>query len=163
MMEDGLVTPIHAPAFLSHEQSPVSPSVSPSDQSPSLAKKPKIISLQMTSAAKCCGANGTYATSFFRQWYLLMVRNLICLRRDPALAFSRIVIHLCISLLVGMLYFNIGDDAALMYDNFKYIFLSIMFLMFTAFSTMTIICTYRLFFSLLSFCFSFVVAEHIYK
>lgn len=105
-------------------------------------KKPKMISLQLDGGKCCAGRTKTYATSFFRQWYLLTLRSMLCFRRDRSLALMRFIIHLCIGLLVGTLYFNIGNNAAMMLNNFRYIFLSLMFLMFTAFSSMTIVCKY---------------------
>lgn len=143
-MEEGLVTPIKAPAFTSQDHSPLS-DIASSTGLPT-PKKPRMTSLQLTAARKCCGANGRYATSFCRQWFLLMSRNLICLRRDRSLALMRLIIHVCIGLLVGLLYYDIGNDASMIFNNFRYIFMSIMFLMFTAFSTMTIICKFLLFF-----------------
>lgn len=134
-MAQGLITPVKAPEFVPNLQTPI-------QSSSNLPKKPKIIPLQLNTG-KCCGNNGTYATSFCRQWYLLMMRTILCLRRDRSLALSRFIIHVCIALLVGILYFNIGNDASMIFNNFRYIFMSIMFLMFTAFCTMTIICKYR--------------------
>lgn len=136
MIEGGLVTPVFAPGLAPLCDAAQS---APSFRSPQW-KKPKMISLQIDSGKCCNGRDGTYATSFCRQWYLLMRRTLLCLRRDRSLAFMRFVIHFCIALLVGTLYFNIGDDASMMFNNFRYLFLSIMFLMFTSFCTMTIIC-----------------------
>lgn len=136
-MERGLITPVYAP-----ELAPILPSRDPS--TPVLQslrwKTPKILSLQLDSRKCCTGRSGAYATSFCRQWYLLMMRTILCLRRDRSLALMRFIIHTCIALLVGTLYFNIGNDAAMMFNNFRYIFLSLMFLMFTSFCTMTIIC-----------------------
>lgn len=144
MIEGGLMTPVFAPELAPLEQS-TSSSITPSSSATSKQwKTPKIISLQYTS--KCCaGRTGTYATSFCRQWYLLTLRTILCLRRDRSLAMMRLIIHLCIALLVGTLYYNIGNKGALALDNFKYIVLTMMFLMFTAFCSMTIICEYSLF------------------
>lgn len=123
MIEDGLLTPVYAPEL-----------------APLNGKIPKIISLQLSSKECCNGRNGTYATSFFHQWYLLFLRTMLCLRRDRSLALMRFFIHFTIAILVGTLYFNIGNDAAMMYNNFRYIAISQMFLLFTSFSTMNIIC-----------------------
>lgn len=139
-MQEGLITPVKAPEFAPRLEgiSSLSPSHSQS-QNPYVSLSHPITPLQL-STGKCCGNNGTYATSFFRQWYLLMIRTILCLRRDRSLALSRFIIHITIALLVGILYFNIGNDASMIFNNFRYIFMSIMFLMFTAFCTMTIIC-----------------------
>lgn len=137
MIEGGLVTPVYAPGlplFLnSAEQTTQIVQISQ-------WKKPKILSQKMDDRKCCYGENGAYATSFCRQWYLLTSRAILCLRRDRSLALMRFVIHTCIALLVGTLYFNIGNDASMMFNNFRFIFLTLMFLMFTSFCTMTIIC-----------------------
>lgn len=141
MIEGGLMTPVFAPELAPLLQS-TSSSATPSSTTASTTqwKKPKIISLQLDSQKCCAGRTGTYATSFCRQWYLLTLRTILCLRRDRSLAMMRLIIHLCIALLVGTLYYNIGNKGALALDNFKYIVLTMMFLMFTAFCSMTIIC-----------------------
>lgn len=145
MIEDGLMTPVYAPELQPLTQSTMTPSTPGTIASNMLStktkgKKPKIISLQLNDRKCCSGHSGTYATSFFRQWYLLFLRTMLCLRRDRSLALMRFFIHFSIALLVGTLYFNIGNDAAMMYNNFRYIVLSQMFLLFTSFCSMTILC-----------------------
>lgn len=144
MIADGLWTPVYAPDLAPLTQSvitPTTPGTASAMPTTTKGKKPKIISLQLKSDKKCCAnRSGTYATSFFCQWYLLFLRTMLCLRRDRSLALMRFCIHFCIALLVGTLYFNIGNDAAMMYNNFRYIVLSEMFLLFTSFCSMTILC-----------------------
>lgn len=84
--------------------------------------------------------NGSYATTFGRQWYLLMVRMLLCFRRDRSMAQMRFIIHFCCALLIGTLYINIGNDASMMFNNYRYLFLTFMLLMHTSFCSMTILC-----------------------
>lgn len=140
-MKSGVVTPIKAPALLPMKASPMAPVI----ESPSIEncpKKPKIISFHLD-AAEFCRNEGTYATSFCRQWYLLILRSFMCLYRDKSLAALRLCIHMIVGTLVGTLYFGIGNDASMIFNNFRYIFMSIMFLMFTSFSSMTIMCKYK--------------------
>lgn len=139
MFDGGVVTPVFAPDLAPLENPPSS------DVMPSVRwKKPKIISLQLSNGECCVGKSGKYATSFYRQWYLLMCRTILCLRRDRSLALMRFIIHACIAVLMGTLYYNIGNNAAMMFNNFRFIFLTLMFLMFTSFSTMTIICKFAI-------------------
>lgn len=137
MMENGIVTPVKAPNLSFAKNVPLT-TIS---ESPvvNYSKKPQLISFHLDTQ-NYCRNTGTYATSFFCQWYYLMVRSFLCLYRDKSLAATRVIIHLCVSLLIGILYFGIGNNAYMMFNNFRYIFLSIMFLMFTSFGTMTIIC-----------------------
>lgn len=149
MIADGLMTPVYAPDLAplapQSPMTPTTPGAAPkmptaTPTTMTKGKKPKIISLQLSDKKCCTSRNGTYATSFFCQWYLLFLRTMLCLRRDRSLALMRFSIHFCIALLVGTLYFNIGNDAAMMYNNFRYIVLSEMFLLFTSFCSMTILC-----------------------
>lgn len=92
--------------------------------------------------------NGVYATSFLCQWYLLTLRVLRCYSRDRSLALMRPVTHIIIALLIGTLYYGIGDDASMMLNNFRYVFMTLMFLMYSAFCSMSLLCKFHL---LLSF------------
>lgn len=146
MMESGIVTPVKAPALPLQVHPQLTPVIESAPIESSSMKKPKIVPFQLDTR-KFCRNDGTYATSFWRQWSQLMVRSFLCLCRDRSLTAQRLIIHGCIGVLVGILYFDIGNDAAMIFNNFRYIFMSIMFLMFTAFSTMSIICEYNI-----SFC-----------
>lgn len=139
-MENGVVTPVKAPVLSVKSHIPLTPLSEVETTSNEInLKKPKLTTFQLDTT-KFCRGNGTYATSFCRQWYMLMIRSLLCLSRDRSLTAMRLVIHICIGLLIGTLYFGIGNDAAMIFNNFRFIFLSIMFLMFTSFSTTSITC-----------------------
>ncbi|XP_057334856.1 ATP-binding cassette sub-family G member 1-like isoform X1 [Microplitis mediator] len=75
-----------------------------------------------------------YATGFCQQLYILIKRNAIKLSRDRVLTFTRLSMHCIIALIVGIIYYGIGEDAAYALDNFNLLFFSLMFLMFSAFS-----------------------------
>ncbi|XP_076674576.1 ATP-binding cassette sub-family G member 4 isoform X1 [Andrena cerasifolii] len=77
-----------------------------------------------------------YAANFWKQMGVLLKRNAIRLSRDKVLTFIRLSMHFIIALLVGTLYFKIGQDAVYVLDNFNLLFFNIMFLMFSAFSAM---------------------------
>uniref|UniRef100_A0A8D8P3I1 ATP-binding cassette sub-family G member 4 n=1 Tax=Culex pipiens TaxID=7175 RepID=A0A8D8P3I1_CULPI len=108
-----------------------STSSSPLDKPKKLAKKLSF------NPEKWCGRDEIYTTSFCRQFYLLLLRTFLILSRDRSLMTMRFIIHCTIAPLIGMLYFGIGNQAAHIFNNFNYVFFSIMFLMFTAFSSMT--------------------------
>ncbi|XP_017753254.1 PREDICTED: ATP-binding cassette sub-family G member 1-like [Eufriesea mexicana] len=78
--------------------------------------------------------SGDYAASFWKQLVILLKRNAIRLSRDKVLTFTRLSMHFIIALLVGVLYFKVGQDAVYVLDNFNLLFFNIMFLMFSAFS-----------------------------
>lgn len=89
--------------------------------------------------------NGMYATSFIRQWYLLTLRVMRCYSRDRTLTLMRPVLHFIVALMIGTLYYNIGDDASMIFNNFRYIFMTLIFLMYTAFCSMAVLCKFQLF------------------
>jgi hypothetical protein len=91
---------------------------------------------------KCCNAKTRYPTSFLRQVTILMLRNVRMLTRDRTLTYMRFFIHMSIAFLLGILYFQIGMEAQFMRDNFNFVFFTVMFLMFTAFNSMTLSCEY---------------------
>ncbi|KYQ52093.1 ATP-binding cassette sub-family G member 4 [Trachymyrmex zeteki] len=75
-----------------------------------------------------------YTDNFWRQLCILIKRNAIRLFRDKALTLTRISMHLTIALIVGTLYFKIGEDAAYVLDNYSLSYYNIMFLLYSAFS-----------------------------
>lgn len=85
-----------------------------------------------------CGSELSYNTSFWSQLCILFRRTFLILKRDIQHTYLRIALHILIALLIGTLYFGVGEDATHMLDNFNYIFFTIMFNMFTAFSSMTV-------------------------
>ncbi|XP_058168547.1 uncharacterized protein LOC131283007 [Anopheles ziemanni] len=105
--------------------------------SPTLAKPKKLAKKLSFNPEKWCGRDEVYTTSFCRQFYLLLLRTFLILSRDRSLMTMRFVIHALIAPLIGLLYFGIGNQAAQIFNNYNYVFFSIMFLMFTAFSSMT--------------------------
>lgn len=89
-----------------------------------------------------CRNGDQYATSFGRQLSLLVVRTFLNMWRDRSLTAMRLFVHCCIALLIGTMYVGIGNDAANVFNIFRYVFFSIMFTMFTAFSAMTLVCKF---------------------
>lgn len=162
MMASGLMTPIKTPglsALLPSQQ--VSPS--PASSVPTISEIPVItigeccpkdgncndlpkvreeeeVEINKKSSSKCCNKDERYPTSYFRQLSLLLLRNFLILWRDRSLTTMRITIHLLMAPLIGFLYFGIGNEAHHALNNYKYAFFSIMFLMYTAFSSIIMNC-----------------------
>ncbi|KAJ6646154.1 ATP-binding cassette subfamily G member 4 [Pseudolycoriella hygida] len=128
MTASGLITPVRAPQLSSngHYYQPLSPLSECNDP----LKKPKKSALQLT-ADNCCTRSETYATSFCRQLSLLLMRTSLVIWRDKSLTAMRLFIHVMIATLISALYYGIGEDASNVFNVFRYIFFSIMFLMFT--------------------------------
>ncbi|KAL6263477.1 hypothetical protein P5V15_006268 [Pogonomyrmex californicus] len=75
-----------------------------------------------------------YTANSWRQFCILVKRNAIKLFRNKVLTLSRISMHFAIALIIGILYFRIGQDAAFVLDNFNLSYFNILFLMYSAFS-----------------------------
>ncbi|XP_058453468.1 ATP-binding cassette subfamily G member 4-like [Malaya genurostris] len=122
-------------------ESPVSvdiPSHPPKGDTQSPLAKPKKLAKKLSfNPEKWCGRDEIYTTSFCRQFYLLLLRMFLILSRDQTLMTMRLVIHCTTATMIGIVYFGIGNQATHIFNNFNYLFFSIMFLMYTAFSSMT--------------------------
>lgn len=90
----------------------------------------------------CRGRDGLYATSFWRQWYLLTIRMIRCLSRDRFLSVMRLSVTLCIALVIGGSYRNIGNDAGQVSFNFRFIYTTVLFFMHVPFVTMIFLCKF---------------------
>jgi ATP-binding cassette, subfamily G (WHITE), member 1 len=87
-----------------------------------------------------CNKSDLYATSFIRQFYYLYKRTFLLIMRNPSLSLSRLLIHIFVGIFIGLIYFQSGYSAKNLMNNFKYIFYTVMFLMFTAFSSLQTTC-----------------------
>lgn len=87
-----------------------------------------------------CNNSDLYSTSFLRQFYYLYLRTFLLIMRNPSLSLMRLCIHIFVAVFVGLLYFQTGNSAKKLMNNFKFISYSVMFLMFTAFSSLQTTC-----------------------
>lgn len=90
--------------------------------------------------AQLCKRENIYATPFYRQLNILLLRTFLLIWRDSSLTTMRFAIHLMIGLLIGFLYYGIGNDANNSMNNFRYVFYTIMFIMYCAFSGILVKC-----------------------
>lgn len=105
---------------------------------PKKKKKPRP-ALDLDPAALCKREN-IYATPFYRQLGILLLRTFLLIWRDSSLTTMRFAIHLVTGLLIGTLYFGIGNDGAQTLNIFRYLFYTIMFIMYCAFSGILVKC-----------------------
>ncbi|XP_061389329.1 ATP-binding cassette sub-family G member 1 [Musca vetustissima] len=85
-----------------------------------------------------CKSENIYATPFYRQLGILLLRTFLILWRDKSLTLIRFVIHLITALMIGFIYYGIGNEAENALNNFRYCFYSIMFIMYSAFSSILV-------------------------
>lgn len=74
----------------------------------------------------------TFATTFCMQFWILLKRSFKTILRDQTLTQMRLVSHLSVGAIIGMIYYDIGNDASKVISNAGCIFFIILFTMFTA-------------------------------
>nr|XP_029722999.1 ATP-binding cassette sub-family G member 1 isoform X1 [Aedes albopictus] len=73
-----------------------------------------------------------FPTSGWMQFWILLKRTFITIMRDQTLTQMRLVSHVVVGAIIGMIYYDIGNDAAKIMSNAGCIFFTTMFTMFTA-------------------------------
>jgi ATP-binding cassette, subfamily G (WHITE), member 1 len=76
-----------------------------------------------------------YSTSFYQQFYNLLVRNFLTNSRDKTLSLMRLVVNIGVGLCFGTIYFGIGNEASFIFDIQKFIAYSIYHPMFLGFNS----------------------------
>lgn len=81
-----------------------------------------------------------YAATFAHQLYLLILRNFIFMKRDKSFMVLRLMVSLIMALLVSALFFNIGNLASHVFDNYKYIYVTTHFLTYASYFSLMVRC-----------------------
>lgn len=79
-----------------------------------------------------------YGNSELNQFWIVLKRALLFSRRDWTLMYLRLFAHILVGLLIGALYYDIGNDGAKVLSNLGFLFFNMLFLMYTS-MTITIL------------------------
>ncbi|KAG8287956.1 ATP-binding cassette sub- G member 4 [Homalodisca vitripennis] len=74
----------------------------------------------------------SFSTTHLEQFWILWKRTFVCTIRDMSLFWVRCSSHIICGLLIGMIYFEIGNEASKVINNSGCLFFTVLFLMFTA-------------------------------
>lgn len=104
-----------------------------------------VISVESTNTASTallddslCVPQPRYGTSELNQFFIILNRTLLFSRRDWTLMYLRLFAHILVGLLIGGLYYDIGNDGAKVLSNLGFLFFNMLFLMYTS-MTITIL------------------------
>lgn len=75
-------------------------------------------------------SDSKYPVSSWRQFWILFKRTTLCINREVYLSQLRIVTHILVASLLGVLYYGFGNDADKVFSNYSFIFFNILFLFF---------------------------------
>lgn len=89
-----------------------------------------------------CNYSTHGSPSFLTQLQQLLMRNLLVLMRDKTLTTMRMMVHFSTAIMIGIIYFGIGNDATQVFNIYKLLFFNIFITMFTAFSSLQTSCEY---------------------
>lgn len=73
-----------------------------------------------------------FPTSQWQQFWILLKRTFLTIIRDQTLTQMRLVSHVVVGAIIGMIYYGIGNDASKIMSNAGCLFFTTLFTMFTA-------------------------------
>ncbi|XP_057375116.1 ATP-binding cassette sub-family G member 1-like [Daphnia carinata] len=74
----------------------------------------------------------SYSAPFHTQVTVLLRRTWCTIWREQILTTMRLTLHVCISILIGLVYWQIGNDAHSIYNNAGMLFFSLIFILYAA-------------------------------
>lgn len=89
------------------------------------------------------GKVGKYMTSYASQVYYLMLRTFLITSRDKTLLYARVLIHLFLGLVIGILFQNVGNKGEMMISNYLFLVVTVMILIFTSYHSHFVTCKFN--------------------
>lgn len=86
---------------------------------------------------------GGFPTSGYRQFWILLKRAFLTIIRDKQLTQMRLVSHIVVGSIIGMIYYDIGNEASKVMSNAGCIFFTTLFTMFTAMMPTILTCKHQ--------------------
>jgi ATP-binding cassette subfamily G (WHITE) protein 1 len=86
-----------------------------------------------------------FPTSSWTQFWILLKRTFLTIIRDQTLTQMRLVSHIVVGAIIGMIYYGIGNDASKIMSNTGCLFFTTLFTMFTAMMPTILTCECFLF------------------
>jgi ATP-binding cassette, subfamily G (WHITE), member 1 len=87
-----------------------------------------------------------FPTSTWTQFWILLKRTFLTIIRDQTLTHMRLVSHVVVGAIIGMIYYGIGNDASKIMSNTGCLFFTTLFTMFTAMMPTILTCKREVYF-----------------
>lgn len=91
------------------------------------------------------GNKAGFPTSSWIQIWILLKRTFLTIMRDQQLTHMRLLAHVIVGAIIGMIYYDIGNDASKVMSNAGCIFFTALFTMFTAMMPTLLTCEFHQF------------------
>lgn len=85
-----------------------------------------------------------FPTSGWKQFWILLKRAFKTILRDKQLMHMRLAAHVIVGTIIGMIYYDIGNEASKVISNAGCIFFTILFTMFTGMMPTILTCKFRM-------------------
>lgn len=79
-----------------------------------------------------------YSSSYLRQVYYLMHRLFLITSRDSSHFYIRFLIHVLLGFTFGCIYKDVGNNGSAMLDNYRFLVISVVFLLYTSYHSLFI-------------------------
>jgi hypothetical protein len=87
----------------------------------------------------CLANNKNSAVTFASQFYDLLTRNFLLSMRNRTFLGLRMFMHISVGVLLGAIYYDVGNDAANILNVFRLIFVALSFLTYTSYYSLVVV------------------------